>query len=180
MGCWERGRCGELGWGRKGQEARVVAWWLGHCFKCLNPVSEASSPTFESTQLPANASWEAAGDSPSPWVPATHPRDPWLQLGLASHSSLLPAIRGDAGASGGFQTEQVQPVRSSGVPQTVTFLSPPPRITSGSLESPSASEANPDGREPTAPAADREGSPVSGGGPFQLAASSEEDIIDLK
>ncbi|XP_058528605.1 GTPase-activating Rap/Ran-GAP domain-like protein 3 isoform X2 [Ochotona princeps] len=54
------------------------------------------------------------------------------------------------------------------------------RITSGSLESPSTSEANPDGREPTAPAADREGSPVGGGGPFQLAASSEEDIIDLK
>ncbi|XP_006834847.1 PREDICTED: GTPase-activating Rap/Ran-GAP domain-like protein 3 isoform X2 [Chrysochloris asiatica] len=58
------------------------------------------------------------------------------------------------------------------------------RVTSGSLESPSTSEANPEGRYHSTssdpdPAADREGSPVSGS-PFQLTASSDEDIIDLK
>uniref|UniRef100_A0A673UL85 GTPase-activating Rap/Ran-GAP domain-like protein 3 n=1 Tax=Suricata suricatta TaxID=37032 RepID=A0A673UL85_SURSU len=59
------------------------------------------------------------------------------------------------------------------------------RITSASLESPSASEANPEGRYYSTgpeqdPVADREGSPVWGRSPFQLTASSDEDIIDLK
>ncbi|XP_012495311.1 PREDICTED: GTPase-activating Rap/Ran-GAP domain-like protein 3 [Propithecus coquereli] len=65
------------------------------------------------------------------------------------------------------------------------------RIPSGSLESPSTSEANPEGRDHSTssdqdPAADREGSPVPGSSPipgsspFQLPASSDEDIIDLK
>ncbi|XP_047685874.1 GTPase-activating Rap/Ran-GAP domain-like protein 3 isoform X1 [Prionailurus viverrinus] len=59
------------------------------------------------------------------------------------------------------------------------------RITSGSLESPSAPEANPEGRYYSTgseqdPVVDREGSPVWGRSPFQLTASSDEDIIDLK
>nr|XP_035968726.1 GTPase-activating Rap/Ran-GAP domain-like protein 3 isoform X3 [Halichoerus grypus] len=59
------------------------------------------------------------------------------------------------------------------------------RITTGSLESPSAPEANPEGRYHSTgsdqdPVADREGSPVWGSSPFQLTASSDEDIIDLK
>uniref|UniRef100_A0A8C5UMW7 GTPase-activating Rap/Ran-GAP domain-like protein 3 n=1 Tax=Microcebus murinus TaxID=30608 RepID=A0A8C5UMW7_MICMU len=59
------------------------------------------------------------------------------------------------------------------------------RIPSGSLESPSTSETNPEGRDHSTssdqdPAADREGSPVPGSSPFQLPASSDEDIIDLK
>ncbi|XP_019584162.2 GTPase-activating Rap/Ran-GAP domain-like protein 3 isoform X4 [Rhinolophus sinicus] len=59
------------------------------------------------------------------------------------------------------------------------------RITSGSLESPSTSEANPEGHYHSTssdqdPGADREGSPVWAGSPFQLTASSDEDIIDLK
>ncbi|XP_044120804.1 GTPase-activating Rap/Ran-GAP domain-like protein 3 isoform X2 [Neovison vison] len=59
------------------------------------------------------------------------------------------------------------------------------RITMGSLESPSAPEANPEGRYHSTgseqdPVADREGSPVWGSSPFQLTASSDEDIIDLK
>ncbi|XP_045419351.1 GTPase-activating Rap/Ran-GAP domain-like protein 3 isoform X2 [Lemur catta] len=59
------------------------------------------------------------------------------------------------------------------------------RIPSGSLESPSTSEANPEGRDHSTssdqdPAADREGSPVPASSPFQLPASSDEDIIDLK
>ncbi|XP_027470101.1 GTPase-activating Rap/Ran-GAP domain-like protein 3 isoform X1 [Zalophus californianus] len=59
------------------------------------------------------------------------------------------------------------------------------RITTGSLESPSAPEANPEGRYHSMgsdqdPVADREGSPVWGSSPFQLTASSDEDIIDLK
>ncbi|XP_070106885.1 GTPase-activating Rap/Ran-GAP domain-like protein 3 isoform X4 [Equus przewalskii] len=59
------------------------------------------------------------------------------------------------------------------------------RITSASLESPSTSEANPEGRYHSTgseqePMADREGSPVWGSSPFQLTASSDEDIIDLK
>ncbi|XP_037347373.1 GTPase-activating Rap/Ran-GAP domain-like protein 3 isoform X1 [Talpa occidentalis] len=59
------------------------------------------------------------------------------------------------------------------------------RITSGSLESPSSSEANPEARYHSAssdqdPGADREGSPVWGGSSFPLPASSDEDIIDLK
>nr|KAF6484612.1 GTPase activating Rap/RanGAP domain like 3 [Rousettus aegyptiacus] len=59
------------------------------------------------------------------------------------------------------------------------------RITSGSLESPSASEANPEGHchstgsDPD-PGADRDGSPAWGSSPFQLTAFSDEDIIDLK
>uniref|UniRef100_A0A8C0CE65 GTPase-activating Rap/Ran-GAP domain-like protein 3 n=1 Tax=Balaenoptera musculus TaxID=9771 RepID=A0A8C0CE65_BALMU len=59
------------------------------------------------------------------------------------------------------------------------------RITLSSLESPSTSEANPEGRyqstssDPDA-VAEREGSPVWGSSPFQLTASSDEDIIDLK
>lgn len=59
------------------------------------------------------------------------------------------------------------------------------RITSGSLESPSGPEANPEGRYYSTgseqdPVVDREGSPVWGRSPFQLTASSDEDIIDLK
>ncbi|XP_037014204.2 GTPase-activating Rap/Ran-GAP domain-like protein 3 isoform X3 [Artibeus jamaicensis] len=59
------------------------------------------------------------------------------------------------------------------------------RLTSGSLESPSAAEANPEGPCQSAgsdqdPGADREGSPVWGSSPFQLTASSDEDTIDLK
>ncbi|GAB5580143.1 GTPase-activating Rap/Ran-GAP domain-like protein 3 isoform X2 [Prionailurus iriomotensis] len=59
------------------------------------------------------------------------------------------------------------------------------RITSGSLESPSAPEANPEGHYYSTgseqdPVVDREGSPVWGRSPFQLTASSDEDIIDLK
>eukprot|EP00071_Canis_lupus_P045948 XP_022279505.1 GTPase-activating Rap/Ran-GAP domain-like protein 3 isoform X6 [Canis lupus familiaris] len=59
------------------------------------------------------------------------------------------------------------------------------RITSGSLESPSAPEANPEGRYHSTgsdqdPVANREGSPVWGSSPFQLTASLDEDIIDLK
>ncbi|XP_023557444.1 GTPase-activating Rap/Ran-GAP domain-like protein 3 isoform X2 [Octodon degus] len=61
------------------------------------------------------------------------------------------------------------------------------RIPSGSLESPSASEAKPEGCQHSLsseqdPVADREGSPVSASGSslFQLIASSDEDVIDLK
>ncbi|XP_040591549.1 GTPase-activating Rap/Ran-GAP domain-like protein 3 isoform X8 [Mesocricetus auratus] len=59
------------------------------------------------------------------------------------------------------------------------------RIPSGVLESPSASEANAEGRNHSAgsdqdPVVDKEGSSGSGSCPFQLMASSEEDIIDLK
>ncbi|XP_053417852.1 GTPase-activating Rap/Ran-GAP domain-like protein 3 isoform X2 [Nycticebus coucang] len=59
------------------------------------------------------------------------------------------------------------------------------RIPSGSLESPLASEADPEGCYHSTssnqdPAAGRESSPVSGSSPFQLPASSDEDIIDLK
>ncbi|XP_057405082.1 GTPase-activating Rap/Ran-GAP domain-like protein 3 isoform X1 [Balaenoptera acutorostrata] len=59
------------------------------------------------------------------------------------------------------------------------------RITLSSLESPSTSEANPEGRYQSTssdpdPVAEREGSPVWGSSPFQLTASSDEDIIDLK
>ncbi|XP_027279566.1 GTPase-activating Rap/Ran-GAP domain-like protein 3 isoform X3 [Cricetulus griseus] len=59
------------------------------------------------------------------------------------------------------------------------------RIPSGILESPSASEANAEGRNHSAssdqdPVVDKEGSSGSGSSPFQLMASSEEDIIDLK
>ncbi|XP_075842029.1 GTPase-activating Rap/Ran-GAP domain-like protein 3 isoform X4 [Microtus pennsylvanicus] len=59
------------------------------------------------------------------------------------------------------------------------------RIPSGILESPPASEANAEGRNHSAsadqdPAVDKEGSSGSGSSPFQLMASSEEDIIDLK
>ncbi|XP_032164373.1 GTPase-activating Rap/Ran-GAP domain-like protein 3 isoform X2 [Mustela erminea] len=59
------------------------------------------------------------------------------------------------------------------------------RITTASLESPSAPEANSEGRYHSTgsdqdPVADREGSPVWGSSPFQLTASSDEDIIDLK
>ncbi|KAM7238437.1 hypothetical protein CapIbe_009957 [Capra ibex] len=59
------------------------------------------------------------------------------------------------------------------------------RITSSSLESPSTSEANPNGRyqltssDPD-PVAEQEGSPIWGSCPFQLTAFSDEDIIDLK
>ncbi|XP_066112248.1 GTPase-activating Rap/Ran-GAP domain-like protein 3 isoform X2 [Saccopteryx bilineata] len=68
-------------------------------------------------------------------------------------------------------------------PETVRSTSSD-RITSGSLESPTA-EANPDrqchatGSDPD-PGAAREGSPVWGSSPFQLTASSDEDVIDLK
>ncbi|KAM4848927.1 GTPase-activating Rap/Ran-GAP domain-like protein 3 isoform 3-T3 [Urocitellus parryii] len=61
------------------------------------------------------------------------------------------------------------------------------RIPSGSLESPSTSEVNPEAcyhstSSDQDPVAEREGSPVSvwGSSPFQLTASSDEDIIDLK
>ncbi|KAM6183401.1 GTPase-activating Rap/Ran-GAP domain-like protein 3 isoform 2-T2 [Erethizon dorsatum] len=61
------------------------------------------------------------------------------------------------------------------------------RIPSGSAESPSASEAHPEvcyhsRSSEQDPLVDREGSPVSasGGSLFQLIASSDEDIIDLK
>ncbi|XP_006918039.1 GTPase-activating Rap/Ran-GAP domain-like protein 3 isoform X1 [Pteropus alecto] len=59
------------------------------------------------------------------------------------------------------------------------------RITLGSLESPSASEANPEGHCHSTgsnldPGADREGSPAWGSSPFQLTTFSDEDIIDLK
>ncbi|MBZ3889526.1 GTPase-activating Rap/Ran-GAP domain-like protein 3 [Sciurus carolinensis] len=61
------------------------------------------------------------------------------------------------------------------------------RIPSGSLESPSTSEVNPEAcshsmSSDQEPATEREGSPVSvwGSSPFQLTASSDEDIIDLK
>ncbi|XP_063083832.1 GTPase-activating Rap/Ran-GAP domain-like protein 3 isoform X4 [Cavia porcellus] len=61
------------------------------------------------------------------------------------------------------------------------------RIPPGSLESPPASEANPEGYDHSASSeqdsvADREGSPVSAPGSslFQLIASSDEDVIDLK
>ncbi|XP_011709712.1 GTPase-activating Rap/Ran-GAP domain-like protein 3 isoform X3 [Macaca nemestrina] len=57
------------------------------------------------------------------------------------------------------------------------------RIPSGSLESASTSEANPEGHSTSSdqdPVADREGSPVSSSSPFQLTAFSDEDIIDLK
>ncbi|XP_062937724.1 GTPase-activating Rap/Ran-GAP domain-like protein 3 [Cynocephalus volans] len=65
------------------------------------------------------------------------------------------------------------------------------RIPSSSLESPSTSEANPEGQYHSTssdhdPVADREGSPVSvlvsvsGSSLFQLVTSSDEDIIDLK
>lgn len=59
------------------------------------------------------------------------------------------------------------------------------RIPSGILESPPASEANAEGRNHSAssdqdPVVDKEGSSGSGSSPFQLMASSEEDIIDLK
>ncbi|XP_065386117.1 GTPase-activating Rap/Ran-GAP domain-like protein 3 isoform X7 [Macaca fascicularis] len=57
------------------------------------------------------------------------------------------------------------------------------RIPSGSLESASTSEANPEGHSTSSdqdPVADRESSPVSSSSPFQLTAFSDEDIIDLK
>ncbi|XP_010611887.1 GTPase-activating Rap/Ran-GAP domain-like protein 3 isoform X2 [Fukomys damarensis] len=61
------------------------------------------------------------------------------------------------------------------------------RIPSGSLESPPATEASPEGcchltSSDQNPAVDREGSPVSASGSslFQLIASSNEDVIDLK
>lgn len=59
------------------------------------------------------------------------------------------------------------------------------RIPSGILESPPASEANAEGRNHSAssdqdPVVDKQGSSGSGSSPFQLMASSEEDIIDLK
>uniref|UniRef100_A0A8D0Y9E1 GTPase-activating Rap/Ran-GAP domain-like protein 3 n=3 Tax=Sus scrofa TaxID=9823 RepID=A0A8D0Y9E1_PIG len=59
------------------------------------------------------------------------------------------------------------------------------RITSGSLESPSTCEPSAEGRyQPPRsdqdPVAERAGSPVWARSPFQLTASSDEDIIDLK
>uniref|UniRef100_A0A4W2CVX8 GTPase-activating Rap/Ran-GAP domain-like protein 3 n=1 Tax=Bos indicus x Bos taurus TaxID=30522 RepID=A0A4W2CVX8_BOBOX len=59
------------------------------------------------------------------------------------------------------------------------------RITSSSLESPSTSEANPNGRYQSTssdpdPVAEQEGSPVWGSCPFQLTTFSDEDMIDLK
>ncbi|XP_057610556.1 GTPase-activating Rap/Ran-GAP domain-like protein 3 isoform X3 [Chionomys nivalis] len=59
------------------------------------------------------------------------------------------------------------------------------RIPSGILESPPPSEANAEGPNHSAssdqdPVVDKEGSSGSGSSPFQLMASSEEDIIDLK
>ncbi|XP_077001490.1 GTPase-activating Rap/Ran-GAP domain-like protein 3 isoform X2 [Tamandua tetradactyla] len=74
---------------------------------------------------------------------------------------------------------------SQGVPKPGTVKSTSSdRITSGSLESPCTSEAHLEGRYHSTssdpdPMADREGSPVSSS-PFQLATSSDEDIIDLK
>ncbi|XP_074218363.1 GTPase-activating Rap/Ran-GAP domain-like protein 3 isoform X3 [Camelus bactrianus] len=69
-------------------------------------------------------------------------------------------------------------------PETVRSTSSD-RITSSSLESPSTSEANPEGFYQSAsseqdPGAEREGSPVWGSSPFQLPAYLDEDIIDLK
>ncbi|XP_064346604.1 GTPase-activating Rap/Ran-GAP domain-like protein 3 isoform X2 [Camelus dromedarius] len=69
-------------------------------------------------------------------------------------------------------------------PETVRSTSSD-RITSSSLESPSTSEANPEGLYQSAsseqdPGAEREGSPVWGSSPFQLPAYLDEDIIDLK
>ncbi|XP_034350688.1 GTPase-activating Rap/Ran-GAP domain-like protein 3 isoform X1 [Arvicanthis niloticus] len=68
-------------------------------------------------------------------------------------------------------------------PETVRSASSD-RIPSGILESP-ASEANPEDHNHSTvseqdPVVDKEGSPGSGSSPFQLMASSEEDIIDLK
>ncbi|KAM4877354.1 GTPase-activating Rap/Ran-GAP domain-like protein 3 [Thomomys bottae] len=59
------------------------------------------------------------------------------------------------------------------------------RIPSSTLESPSASEANLEGHFHSTssdqdPVADREGNPALGSSPFQLIASSDEDVIDLK
>uniref|UniRef100_A0A8D1H0L7 GTPase-activating Rap/Ran-GAP domain-like protein 3 n=1 Tax=Sus scrofa TaxID=9823 RepID=A0A8D1H0L7_PIG len=57
------------------------------------------------------------------------------------------------------------------------------RITSGSLESPSTCEPSAEGRSAGSdqdPVAERAGSPVWARSPFQLTASSDEDIIDLK
>nr|XP_010982626.2 GTPase-activating Rap/Ran-GAP domain-like protein 3 isoform X3 [Camelus dromedarius] len=69
-------------------------------------------------------------------------------------------------------------------PETVRSTSSD-RITSSSLESPSTSEANPEGLYQSAsseqdPGAEQEGSPVWGSSPFQLPAYLDEDIIDLK
>nr|XP_006205560.1 GTPase-activating Rap/Ran-GAP domain-like protein 3 isoform X3 [Vicugna pacos] len=69
-------------------------------------------------------------------------------------------------------------------PETVRSTSSD-RITSSSLESPSTSEANPEGLYQSAsseqdPGAEREGSPMWGSSPFQLPAYLDEDIIDLK
>ncbi|XP_037653261.1 GTPase-activating Rap/Ran-GAP domain-like protein 3 isoform X3 [Choloepus didactylus] len=74
---------------------------------------------------------------------------------------------------------------SQGVPKPGTVRSTSSdRITSGSLESPCTSEAHLEGRYHSTssdpdPVADRESSPVLGS-PFQLTASLDEDIIDLK
>nr|XP_021502305.1 GTPase-activating Rap/Ran-GAP domain-like protein 3 [Meriones unguiculatus] len=79
--------------------------------------------------------------------------------------------------------KRLEESQGSPKPETVRSASSD-RIPSGVLESP-ASEANPDGRNPSTsseqdPVVDKEGSPGSGSSPFQLMASSEEDIIDLK
>nr|XP_038962122.1 GTPase-activating Rap/Ran-GAP domain-like protein 3 isoform X7 [Rattus norvegicus] len=74
---------------------------------------------------------------------------------------------------------------SQGSPKPETMRSASSdRIPSGVLESP-ASEAIPEGQNHSTsseqdPVLDKEGSPGTGSSPFQLTASSEEDIIDLK
>nr|KAF6314574.1 GTPase activating Rap/RanGAP domain like 3 [Myotis myotis] len=80
--------------------------------------------------------------------------------------------------------KQFEENRGASAPGTVRSASSD-RITSGSLESPSTAEANPEGQCASTgsdqdPGEDREGSPVWGSSPFQLPASSDEDIIDLK
>ncbi|KAK1334134.1 hypothetical protein QTO34_005134 [Cnephaeus nilssonii] len=80
--------------------------------------------------------------------------------------------------------KQFEDSRGASSPGTVRSTSSD-RVTSGSLESPSTAEANPEGQCASTgsdqdPGEDREGSPVWGSSPFQLTASSDEDIIDLK
>lgn len=79
--------------------------------------------------------------------------------------------------------KRLEESQGSPKPETVRSASSD-RIPSGVLESP-ASEAIPEGQNHSTsseqdPVLDKEGSPGTGSSPFQLTASSEEDIIDLK
>lgn len=79
--------------------------------------------------------------------------------------------------------KRLEESQGSPKPETVRSASSD-RIPSGVLESP-ASEAIPEGQNHSTsseqdPVLDKEGSPGTGSSPFQLMASSEEDIIDLK